>query len=232
MPNIFDLFGQSRKKDSNRWEVPCDPNVPEELVVLTNLIDMTYNFTTGSGYHVKHFNDLNNIRANTCGFVATHMFAEYLSKMKDIKYANALDAIAEHDKIVELSDWYVGAAFANLAWRQAAIYRDRCTEGDWLMSFNDIFDGKTSENVIALNKDLIQLRMCAMLLSIYLDGHVKELKLKEIDEKSINRYGELILEKDDFPLVLQKFVVSLKEEYKVQRGGRQKNKVRKAGKKS
>jgi hypothetical protein len=227
MPSIFELFGyNSRKKDtSNRWEVPCDPNVPEELIVLTNLVDMTYNFTSGMGYHVKHFNDLNSIRANTCGFLAAHMFAEYVSKMKDIKYHNALDAIAMAHDDIEISDWYIGTAFCNLAWRQAAIYRDRCTEGDWLRSFNDIFDGKNHDGINTLNKDYIQLRMCAHLLSLYMDNKVKNLKLEKIDESSINRNGERLVRDTDFPKPLQDFVVHLKSKHPIQTGGRRKRKT-------
>lgn len=220
MPNIFNLFGYNKKSDNNRWEIPCDPNVPEELIILTNLIDMTYNFTAGMGYHVKHFNDLNSIRANTCGFLAAHMFAEYVSKMKDIKYEDALEAIAMADEVVEVSDWYIGAAFSNLAWRQAAIYRDRCTEGDWLRSFNDIFEGKTQDNIDALNKDYIQLRMCAQLLVLYMDNKMKNLKLKKISESSINRNGERLVHVDDFPEVLHDFVVHLKSKHPIQTGGR------------
>lgn len=219
MPNIYDLFGHSRRKDSNRWEVPCEPNVPEELIVLTNLIDMTYNYTAGKGYHVKHFNDLHSIRANTCGYIATHMFAEYLSKMKELKYTDALAAIATADDLIEISDWYIGAAFSNLAWRQAAVYRDRCTEGDWLKSFNDMFDGKTKENITAINKDYIQLRMCAFLLLIYLDNKIKSLKLKTINETTVNKHGERLVNIDDFPEVVQEFVLHLTNKHVLQGGG-------------
>jgi hypothetical protein len=224
MPSIFELFGYSKKSDDNRWEIPCDPNVPEELIILTNLIDMTYNFTSGMGYHVKHFNDLNSIRTNTCGFLAAHMFAEYVSKMKDIKYDDALDAIAAADKVIEVSDWYVGTSFSHLAWKQAAVYRDRCTEGDWLRSFNDMFDGKTPDGVEALNKDYIQLRMCAHLLALYMNNKIKTLKLKKISEASINRNGERLVHVDDFPEVLQEFVVHLKSKHPILTGGRRSSK--------
>jgi hypothetical protein len=179
---------------------------------------MTYNFTAGKGYHTKHFNDLHNIRANTCGYIATHMFAEYLSKMKNLKYIDALDDIASADDLIEISDWYIGAAFCNLAWRQAAVYRDRCTEGDWLKSFNDIFDEKGQETV---NKDYIQLRMCAYLLSLYLDNKMRSLKLKVINETSVNKHGERLVAINDFPEIMQEFVIHIKNKHAIQGGGRQ-----------
>jgi hypothetical protein len=230
MPSIYELFGHDKKKKSNRWIVPFtppDPNIPEELVILTNLIDMTYNYTTNSGYHVEHFENLDNIRANTCGLIATHMFAEYLCNMKDISYEKALINIATMNENIEISDWYVGTAFANTTWRQAAVYRDRCTEGDWLKSFNELFNNKTAANVNALNKDFIQLRMCAQLILLFIDNKMKSLKLKKIDASTINRHGERLVHINDFPDVLQDFVEHLVKKHPVKQEGGQRKRFNK-----
>lgn len=228
MPNIYQLFGHEKRLKNNRWEIPCDANVPSALLILTNLIDMTYNYTTESGYHTHHFSDLQNIRANTCGFLASHMFAEYLVKMKEWSYEIALDAIANFDDTnIEPSDWYIGLSYSNLAWRQAAVYRDRCTEGDWLSSFNDIYDGKTKGGFQALNKDYIQLRMCAKLLSIYVSNKMKTLRLSDISESSINNDGTRFLTEKDFPPEIKEFVKNLKIQHPAQNGGRASIKVNK-----
>jgi hypothetical protein len=215
MPSIEELFGYNKNIDKNRWVIECPLNVPEELVVLTNIIDMTYNYTTGSTYHVQHFDDLDNIRANTCGFIAAHMFAEYLTNMKEeLSYEEALKSIAEARGIIELSDWYVGTAFSNLAWRQAAVYRDRCTEGDWLRSFNDMFQHKSKSNTLAINKDYVQLRMCAKLLLLYIDNKIDSLTLKPMDSSRKDKRVRL----SNFPSSLSAFVERLANDHKLDGG--------------
>lgn len=232
MPNIFELFGQDKRKKNNRWVVPFtppEPNIPDELVILTNLIDMTDNYTTTSGNHVYHFDDIDNVRANTYGFIASHMFAEYLSNIKDISYEKALLAIANTDDIIEISDWYVGTAFANTAWRQSAVYKDICTEGDWLKSFNEVFNNKTVSNVVALNKIYIQLRMCAQLLLLFINDKMKSLKLKKIDESTINRHGERLVHITEFPDMLQDFVEHLTKKHPIKHDGGQRKRASKRG---
>jgi hypothetical protein len=87
-----------------------------------------------------------------------------------------------------------------------------------------MFDGKTQDGIEALNKDYIQLRMCAHLLDIYKSNKIKTLKLKKISEESINRNGERLVHVDDFPEVLQEFVVHLKSQHPIQTGGRRSSK--------
>ncbi len=225
MPSIQELFGYNENEDNNRWVVQCPLNVPEELVILTNIIDMTYNYTNGATYHVVHFDDLDSIRANTSGFIAAHMFAEYLTHMKeDLSYLNALNSIAENKSIIELSDWYIGTAFSNLAWRQAAVYRDRCTEGDWLRSFNDMFQRKSNSSTLAINKDYVQLRMCAKLLLLYIHKQTESLTLKTMNPNRKDKRVAL----SNFPSDLQDFVERLAREYPKPRdtlkGGKSKKK--------
>jgi hypothetical protein len=62
---------------------------------------------------------------------------------------------------------------------------------------------------------------------MYLDNNVKTLKLKAIDELSINRHGQRLLRIDDFPHILQDFVEHLKNNHPIQKGGRTKRKIRK-----
>ncbi len=220
MPDITTLFGYDKNKGKNRWVVQCPLNVPEELVILTNIIDMTYNFTNGTPYHVDHFDDLDSIRANTSGFIAAHMFAEYLTHMKkDLSYLDALNSIAENKSIIEIGDWYIGTAFSNLAWRQAAVYRDRCTEGDWLRSFNDMFLKTSKNNALAINKDYVQLRMSAKLLALYINKQTESLTLKTMNP---NRKDKLVA-LSNFPSDLQDFVASLAHEYTL-KGGKSKKK--------
>lgn len=209
--DFIELFGGNDRLDKNRWEVVCLPNTPKKLVILTNLIDMTYNYLSGSKYHVNHFTDLNNIRANTSGFIATHMFAEYLSQKDEnnkyrMTYNDALKAISSNDSSIKHEDWYIGTAFAHATWRQAAVYRDRCTEGAWLQSFNTLFDQKNRDgepNGEDLKKDYVQLRMCAKLMlwdSPY---------LKELVQKRIPVDGTRELSLNDFPGELRSFVEEL-----------------------
>lgn len=217
------LFGgrtntNTNDKSSNRWEVVCEPKLPKGLVILTNLIDMAYNYLSGSGYHTTHFSDLNNIRANSCGFIAIHMFAEYLSRKDEtgkfrMTYEDAIKAVADNNTILTQDDWYIGTALASTTWRQAAVYRDRCTEGDWLRPFNLLYE----ENGEALLKDYVQLRMCAKLLlwnSPY---------LKDLNERGVNSKGERQLTINDFPKELRSFIEEL-DKVKQLGGGSRKTK--------
>lgn len=202
--DFIKLFGAEGKTNNNRWEVVCSPNLPKKLVILTNLIDMAYNFLSGSGYHVKHFTDLNSVRTNTSGFIATHMFAEYLSRKDEngkfrMTYEDAIKAIADNYSTITHDDWYVGTAFANATWRQAAVYRDRCTEGDWLKPFNTYYEA----NGVSLKKDYVQLRMCAKLLLW------DRPYLNELSERPLNSKGERQIDIADFPSELRPFVNEL-----------------------
>ncbi len=98
--------GQRGYTETSGWEV--SPIIPGKLVILANLIDMTYNFTSKTGYHSNHFSDIDNVRANTSGFIATHMFAEYLSRkhrvngktVYQISYEQAIEEIASATNIL------------------------------------------------------------------------------------------------------------------------------------
>jgi hypothetical protein len=204
-PNLqafFTLFGKN-----NRW-LPNGENIPQTLVLFANLIDLTYNYTSEAKYHVKHIEDtdLDAVRQNTPGFVAAHMFAEHLMHAKQLNYRDALNRI-DTGNLSEI-EWYVGLAFANATWRQAAVYRNRCAEGDWIRSFNSIFD----ENKLTLAKDKIQLRMCAHLLGMLIDTPLDQLSLPSINVTRVTpgEYGderETII--DNFPKALRDYVLSL-----------------------
>jgi hypothetical protein len=224
---IISLFGGNPDniKSKNRW---TKNNLPKILINLTNLIDLNYNFTSEEKYHLAHFSDIKNVSQNTPGFVACHMFAEYLCITgKAITYKNALELIQSGPDKSTLTkvDWYVGHSYANTTWRQAAIYRNRCTELDWLKPFGQIYYDKSELETLA--EDTVQLMMCAKLLIIYLTNE------KLITLPKVN--GELIDGKErvtviaDFPDgEIRTFASELKNFYdekkKAKIGGRRKPK--------
>ncbi len=215
------LFG-ANGTTKNRWIIDSPEDETKQLIkkvpkllVLTNLIDMSYNYTDGATYHTRHFNDLHSIRQNTPGFVACHMFAEYLVMIGRAKsYTHALeliqsqvsiyvetnnDRLEQEPSLTEL-DWYIGMSYANATWRQAAIYRDRCTEGDWLKPFSTIY----KENGATLAKDYVQLRMCAyLLLEPKLPNNLHDLKFVSNSNS--------LLDIASFPISMQTYVEGLKK---------------------
>lgn len=194
---IIGLFSKNPTEIKGRW----GQEAPESLIILTNLIDMVYNYTSNQTYHNKHFNEIKDVNQNTPGFVATHLFAEYLMKNKNITYKKALQQIESKTSSLTDDDWYIGLILANATWRQSAIYRDRCSEGYWLISFNSIY----KESGLTLLKDKIQLKMCAYLMLMYLNND-KDLFLPEL------KHDDKELIKDiSFPTKIRTYVIYLKK---------------------
>lgn len=190
----------------------------EGLTVLANLIDMTYNFCGDEKHHTKHFlpTNIDSIKPNTAGLVACQMFAEYLmAHGKANSFRNALKMI-ENFQLSD-SDKYVGASLAQATWRQSKIYLDNYN-AIWNKPFNTTYNDKNT-----IDKDFVQLRMCAYLLGHITDngGDVKKMALKpEKEDGNLTR--------DDFPEVMQTFVEQLKTS---QKGGARRSSDKKQTKK-
>ena len=213
---VIELF----KGNNDRGQWVNNEGIPPILVNLTNLIDMSYNFMSGEKNHIKHFKDVESVRQSTPGFVACHMFVEYLCKMNRAK--NYIDAL-EKIKVFDFNpvDKYIGQSYANSTWREAAIYRDACGRGDWLKTFSHIYEKEPE----TLFKEAVQLRMCAFLLLTYLNPeNSKNIDLIELIPTLEDGVDERLLTIENFPVFFRNFVTELKNS--IQKGGRKAKKTK------
>jgi len=167
------------------------------MVLFSNLIDMNYNFTDDAAYHLAHHIEddgpllkdfelattnarnavppkpepkhgkIGKFEGNCPGFVACHMFVEYLTRTKGWSYTQALEKIANDYATDEFTkmDRYIGTSYAHSTWRIYKVCEHKAEyKGDFAKTFTDIFneDGET------LKKDAVQLRVCAFILHTYL----------------------------------------------------------------
>jgi len=195
---------------------------PEKFAFLANIVDMSYNYFSKSTYHKHTITKelIVDVRTSSPGFIAVQMFSEYLITIGKAKgIVEALLIIKDWVNMSKL-DEYVGLSYANTSWRQAAMYRDKAASGDFQKSFNTIFFNDSEKTT--LEKDKIQLRTCAFLMSTYVLGNegtyysnrehyikqtYKDGTFKDKDGKVQDKYRLVVL--GDFDETTKLFIASI-----------------------
>jgi hypothetical protein len=163
---------------------------------------------------------------NCPGFVACHMFAEYLTNAKGITYSAAINEIMAYEGLTPLEK-YIGTSYAHSTWRMSKIFTHRSElvdnekppkPTDFSRSFTSIF----KEDSVTLKKDAVQLRVCAFLLKSFLDTPAVvaaplNAKLTDEDKNATAAANETTyiyeptnLVITDFPEYMRKFVGDMK----------------------